>query len=150
MQCTPHQLRSIHDVLLVLPEARHGYVWPGSLTAKVLSVVRVSVPRILGVFGISAQRSASAGKRLSSCDHRRRRCPFLNPVHHGPEHIELVESRSASAVSHPRHKIYPAPLRHLLCSPVRCGKGLIVTERVQRREPWIAVAVEEKELAASC
>ena len=61
-----------------------------SLTAKVMSVVRVSLPLVLGVFGIRAQWPASARKCLSRSDYPFRRNAFLDPVHHRAEHVELV------------------------------------------------------------
>src|SRR5208283_1487300 len=60
------------------------------------------------------------------------------------------ERRPSSAVAHPRHKEHPAPFGYLLCTAIRSGKGLIVLERIERREPGIAVSMEEDELAAAC
>src|SRR5579859_7634646 len=52
-------------------------------------------------------------------------------------------------MAHPRHEEEAAPLGNLFCAAVRRGQGLVIAQRVQRREPRIAVAVEEDELAAA-
>src|ERR1035441_1463641 len=119
------------------------------LAPEVVSVVRVSLSRVLGVFGLCTQRPASSRKCLSGGDNRFRRNTFLDPIRHSAEHVELVECRPAATVTHPRHQKHPTPCGHLVRTAVRSGKGPIILERIQRRKPGITVSMEEKDLAAA-
>ena len=118
-----------------------------SLTAKISGIVRVSMPRVLSMFGIWTQRSASARKCLSRSNDGLRRVAFLDPLHDSAEHVELIERGPSSAMTHSRHQEHPAPLRDLHCSAVCCRKRLVVVQRIERREPGVAVSMEEEDLS---
>ena len=99
------------------------------------------------MFGVGTERTTSTGEILSRrndglwCD------TVLYPVDDRAEHVEMVESRGAAAVSHTGHQEDAARLGHLLGAAVRCSQRFVIIESIERREPRIAVAVEEDELA---
>src|ERR1035438_359767 len=138
-------LSPFHSTTPALCSAHEGPL----LAPEIVSVIRVSLSRVLGVLGIRAQRPASSRKCLSGGDHRFRRNAFLDPVQHCAEHVELVECRTAAAVAHPRHQKHPTPFGHLVRTAVSSGKGPVVLERIQRRKPRIAVSMEKEDLAAT-
>src|ERR1035437_3575130 len=119
------------------------------LALEVVGVLGVTVSVILRVFWIRAERTAAARECLPGGGNGIRGPPLLDPVDDGGEHVEVIESGPTATMGHARDKEHPAPLGNLVCTPVGCSKGFVIVKRVKRREPRIAVAVEEDELATA-
>ena len=118
------------------------------MAAEIRSVVSVSVSVVLSGGGISTEWAASARECLARCVHGVGSDSLFYPVDHRAQHVELIERRATGTVRHARHQKDAAPLRYFVCAAVGGAKGLVIVKRVKRREPLIAIAMEEDELAA--
>ena len=76
------------------------------------------------------------------------RCPSPPTPRSPSAHRRCRAQRSAAAVAHARRQEQPAPVAHLLGAAVRLRHALVVVDRVERREPRVADAVKEDQLAA--
>ena len=117
------------------------------LAAKVFRRLCVAAAAILGVLRICTQGSASPGK----CGPRRHdllwRMALLHPVNNGGEHVETIQRRLPScAVAHAWDQEEATPVADGAGSIV-LGQSLVVPNSIQGREPGIAHAVIENQLA---
>ena len=60
----------------------------------------------------------------------------------------MIERRATAAMSHPRHQKDAAPRSNLFSAAVGFSQRSVIAQRIEGREPRIAVAVEEDKLAA--
>ncbi len=113
-------------------------------------VLDVARPLVLRVRRVGAQRPAAAGEAAARGPDGLRWDLVLDPVDDGAQHVEGVERRrSAATVAHPRHQEEPAPAADRGRPAVRPGHALVVVDGVEGREPGVADAVVEEELAAA-
>src|SRR5579871_5559592 len=110
------------DRTIVMMSAERCTGLKESFAPEVAGVLRVAGSRVLRVCRISAQGPAASGECLASGNHRFGSFAFLYPFNHRREHVEVIERRSAAAVSHAGNEKHAAPFSHLVCSAIRCGK----------------------------
>jgi hypothetical protein len=92
------------------------------LTLEVSGVLGVTSSDVMSVFWICAKRAAAAGERLAGGHNGIGRFAFLDPVDDSAEHVEMVESGSATAVGHAGDEEHAAPFGDLVCTAVGCGQ----------------------------
>src|SRR6187200_1264382 len=137
----PHPVSSIAHVIRTMTRL--------SLVAafKVLRLLWISLSLVVRMLGIRTQRTAPSGKRATRRSGCRRRS-LLDPIHERRQQIEAVQrSFTTVTVPHPWSQIQTAPVVDDGRATIGLGHALVVVDRIERREPRIAHAVEEDQLA---